>query len=121
MNECPSMIDKKWDPRWDSRPELLRMVGADVDPDVIDRVLDAMTVLVGTRDKVCFPGFGTWTRKPFHRKTPDGREHSVMRTYFNMADAAKRRLYGGRRLQKEKTNGRKAEKGIHRRRKTHGA
>lgn len=97
-NECPDTIDKRWDPRYDARPELLRMVGADVDPDVVDRILDAMLLLVGTKSKVCFPGFGTWTRRPIHRRTPDGTMHSVVRTYFSMADAAKRRLYGGRRL-----------------------
>ena len=101
MNECPDMIDKKWDPRWDSRPELLRMVGPDVDPDVVDRILDSLTTLIGTRAKVCFPGFGVWTRRPYHRRTPDGKLHSVMRIYFNMAAAAKRKLYGGRHLQKE--------------------
>lgn len=107
MNECPYMIDKKWDPRWDARPELLRMVGPETDPDTVDRILDSMLVLIGTRPKVCFTGFGTWTRKPYHRRTPDGKLHSVMRVCFNMADAAKRRLYGGRHLQKENENGEK--------------
>lgn len=103
MNTCPDMIDKKWDPRWDSRPELLRMVGSDVDPDTVDKIIDALTTLVGTRAKVCIPGFGVWFRRPYHRRTPDGKLHSVMRIYFNLAAAAKRRLYGGRYLQKEKS------------------
>lgn len=101
MSECPDAIDKKWDPRWDSRPELLRMVGPDVDPDVVDRILDSLALLIGTRAKVRFPGFGVWTRRPYHRRTPDGRLHSVMRIYFSLAAAAKRRLYGGRHLQRE--------------------
>jgi len=101
MNECPDTIDKKWDPRWDARPELLRLVGPEVDPDTVDRVLDALLTLVGTRQRTCITGFGVWTRRPYHRRTPDGKLHSVLRICFSLTGAAKRRLYGGRHLPKE--------------------
>ena len=100
-NECPESLAQRWDPRWDARPELLRLAGPAVDPDTIDKILDSMLLLVGGRPKTCFVGFGTWTRKPYRRKTPDGRTHSTMRICFNLADAAKKRLYGGRHMQKE--------------------
>lgn len=98
--ETPVGIDRKWKPEYDARPDLRKLMGdmtysrAD-----IDKFVDALTTLIGTRDHVCLVGCGTWDKRSLTRKTPDGKTHSVRRIYFSLADAAKRKLYGSRRLE----------------------
>lgn len=106
IKETPAAIDRKWKPEFDSRADLRKLMGdTTYSREDIDRFISALTCLVGTRDHVCFVGFGTWDKRSLTRKTPDGKTHSVLRVYFSLADAAKRKLYGGRHLErKEKSH-----------------
>lgn len=99
-NETPKGIDRKWKPEYDARPDLRRLMGvSQYSRKDIDNFIDALTYLIGTRDHVCLVGCGTWDKRSLSRKTPDGTRHSVRRIYFSLADAAKRKLYGARRLE----------------------
>lgn len=93
---CPRSIDKRWDPRYDARPELARRSGAS--REAVDGVLAALAEMVCNDPRVCVVGLGTWTRRPYHRRTPDGRHRSVTRVCFRLSAAAKREQYGSRAL-----------------------